>query len=69
MKVEVKWSTSELEKMLQGDEHGVKLEELPIFNFETLSSATQNFSLSHKLGQGGFGPVYKVYLFIKHHVL
>ncbi|KAL4628730.1 hypothetical protein ACB092_05G260100 [Castanea dentata] len=36
----------------------VKLQELPLFNFEKLASATKNFHLSNKLGQGGFGPVY-----------
>ncbi|XP_042942767.1 G-type lectin S-receptor-like serine/threonine-protein kinase At1g11330 [Carya illinoinensis] len=37
----------------------VKLLELPIFSFEDLSSATNNFHQSNKLGQGGFGPVYR----------
>ncbi|KVH95943.1 Concanavalin A-like lectin/glucanase, subgroup, partial [Cynara cardunculus var. scolymus] len=32
---------------------------VPFFGFRTISSATQNFSLANKLGQGGFGPVYK----------
>ncbi|KAF3946331.1 hypothetical protein CMV_027392 [Castanea mollissima] len=36
----------------------VKLQELPLFNFEKLACATKNFHLSNKLGQGGFGPVY-----------
>lgn len=30
------------------------------FSFETLVSATKNFNASNKLGEGGFGPVYKV---------
>jgi hypothetical protein len=38
----------------------VKLQELLIFDFEKLATATNNFHLSNKLGQGGFGPVYKV---------
>ncbi|KAL4629042.1 hypothetical protein ACB092_05G280700 [Castanea dentata] len=38
----------------------VKVQELPLFNFEKLASATNNFHLSNKLGQGGFGSVYKV---------
>ncbi|KAL0012776.1 hypothetical protein SO802_007884 [Lithocarpus litseifolius] len=37
----------------------VKVQELPLFNFEKLASATNNFHLSNKLGQGGFGSVYK----------
>ena len=38
----------------------VRVQELPLFNFEKLASATNNFHLSNKLGQGGFGPVYRV---------
>ncbi|KAK7401328.1 hypothetical protein VNO78_12721 [Psophocarpus tetragonolobus] len=30
-----------------------------IFDFSTISNATNNFSPSNKLGEGGFGPVYK----------
>ncbi|MBA0676095.1 hypothetical protein Goari_017604, partial [Gossypium aridum] len=33
--------------------------EIPIFSFSSVSAATNNFSLSNKLGEGGFGPVYK----------
>ncbi|CAN6807543.1 unnamed protein product [Brassica oleracea] len=36
-----------------------KMKELPLFEFQVLAAATDNFSLSNKLGQGGFGPVYK----------
>ncbi|OMO64993.1 S-locus glycoprotein [Corchorus olitorius] len=32
--------------------------ELPLFDFETLAAATDNFSDENKLGQGGFGSVY-----------
>ena len=34
--------------------------DLPIFNFNCVAAATNNFSEENKLGQGGFGPVYKV---------
>ena len=34
--------------------------ELPIFDYATIANATDNFSTSNKLGEGGFGPVYKV---------
>ncbi|KAJ4837739.1 hypothetical protein Tsubulata_015330 [Turnera subulata] len=35
------------------------LQELPLFSLDTLATATKNFHESNKLGQGGFGPVYK----------
>ncbi|CAL5408666.1 unnamed protein product [Camellia sinensis] len=38
----------------------VKLEELPLFKFEKLAIATNEFNWTNKLGQGGFGPVYNV---------
>lgn len=34
--------------------------ELPLFTLSFLAAATENFSEKNKLGQGGFGPVYKV---------
>ncbi|XP_047164829.1 G-type lectin S-receptor-like serine/threonine-protein kinase At1g11300 [Vigna umbellata] len=37
----------------------VKLHELLLFDFKMAAAATDNFHLSNKLGQGGFGPVYK----------
>ncbi|RDY03179.1 G-type lectin S-receptor-like serine/threonine-protein kinase, partial [Mucuna pruriens] len=33
--------------------------ELPMFDLATIVNATNNFSTNNKLGQGGFGPVYK----------
>ncbi|XP_030942898.1 G-type lectin S-receptor-like serine/threonine-protein kinase SD1-13 [Quercus lobata] len=37
----------------------VKVQELPLFDFVKLASATNNFHECNKLGQGGFGPVYR----------
>ncbi|XP_022733566.1 G-type lectin S-receptor-like serine/threonine-protein kinase SD1-1 isoform X2 [Durio zibethinus] len=37
--------------------------ELPLFDFVTIASATSNFSNSNKIGEGGFGLVYKGELF------
>ena len=34
--------------------------ELPIFELSSMLLATDNFNLKNKLGQGGFGSVYKV---------
>lgn len=36
--------------------------ELPLFDLVEIEAATNNFSNEHKLGEGGFGPVYKVKL-------
>ncbi|KAL3639902.1 hypothetical protein CASFOL_014870 [Castilleja foliolosa] len=33
--------------------------ELPMFDLSTLTKATNNFSINNKLGEGGYGPVYK----------
>lgn len=33
---------------------------LTFFEMHTIQTATDNFSISNKLGQGGFGTVYKV---------
>ncbi|KAJ9168966.1 hypothetical protein P3X46_020439 [Hevea brasiliensis] len=33
--------------------------ELPLFNFHSILVATNNFDIKNKLGQGGYGPVYK----------
>lgn len=43
------------------DGGGVSYPEIVYFNLSTILSATDNFSLANKLGQGGFGLVYKVY--------
>ncbi|XP_072987541.1 G-type lectin S-receptor-like serine/threonine-protein kinase At4g27290 [Typha latifolia] len=44
--------------------HKKKLEEveefdLPLYDLNVIEAATTNFSVENKLGQGGFGPVYK----------
>ena len=37
-----------------------KLKELPLFEYQVLAAATENFAVTNKLGEGGFGSVYKV---------
>ena len=39
-----------------------KFHELPIFSLEEVATATNNFHVANMLGQGGFGPVYRVML-------
>lgn len=42
-------------------EYGVNFaQNLKVLNFASLIEATNNFSSENKLGEGGFGPVYKV---------
>ncbi|XP_020969985.1 receptor-like serine/threonine-protein kinase SD1-8 isoform X3 [Arachis ipaensis] len=42
-----------------GDERNMDDLELPMFDFDTLTMATNNFSQDNKLGEGGFGSVYR----------
>ncbi|XAR56612.1 Non-specific serine/threonine protein kinase, partial [Bertholletia excelsa] len=41
------------------EEHRNEDLELPLFHMATIASATDNFANENKLGEGGFGPVYK----------
>ncbi|KAG7585001.1 Protein kinase domain [Arabidopsis thaliana x Arabidopsis arenosa] len=50
-------SSSSPIKVLVGDQ--VDTPDLPIFSFESVASATGDFAEENKLGQGGFGTVYK----------
>ena len=44
-----------------GDAKGTRRDSvLPCFSLASVSAATENFSMQCKLGEGGFGPVYKV---------
>lgn len=48
----------------------IKNSELQFFSFESIVSATNSFSDKCKLGEGGFGPVYKariIYFFSMKH--
>ena len=44
-----------------GRRDGKKSHELQYFSFESIAAATNNFTSTSKLGEGGFGSVYKVY--------
>uniref|UniRef100_F6H2B6 Apple domain-containing protein n=1 Tax=Vitis vinifera TaxID=29760 RepID=F6H2B6_VITVI len=51
-----------MEHNIEGDEtnEGQEHLEIPLFDLDTLLNATNNFSSDNKLGEGGFGPVYKI---------
>ncbi|KAK3165651.1 hypothetical protein QOZ80_1AG0036010 [Eleusine coracana subsp. coracana] len=54
-----KWSSSRgTGRRYEGSSHDDDLE-LPIFDLGTIAAATDGFSVNNKLGEGGFGPVYK----------
>lgn len=46
-------------KDLDDESHSKDLE-LPLFEMSKICKATDDFSLNSKIGEGGFGPVYKV---------
>ncbi|KAJ1427968.1 S-locus glycoprotein domain [Sesbania bispinosa] len=50
---------SQPQDLMIGDNRQMKLDELPLYGFEKLAIATNNFHLANKLGKGGFGTVYK----------
>jgi len=35
-----------------------------LFTFKQIKVATNNFDISNKIGEGGFGPVFKVFFII-----
>ncbi|TVU19896.1 hypothetical protein EJB05_36077, partial [Eragrostis curvula] len=43
----------------RGDEDEMRSSDFILYDFSTLRTATGNFSEKNKLGEGGFGPVYK----------
>jgi hypothetical protein len=52
-------TTQNANKSEDGDS-GNREVQMPLFSFASVSAVTDNFSPSNKLGEGGFGPVYKV---------
>ncbi|CDP04298.1 unnamed protein product [Coffea canephora] len=57
------WEVSRMETGVSDNSEQSKLEELPLYSYETLANATENFHAKNKLGTGGFGPVFKGELF------
>ncbi|KAL8460299.1 hypothetical protein ACS0TY_031227 [Phlomoides rotata] len=52
-------TASAVDSSLQDAFSQVNIQDLPLFKFEILVNATNNFSEANKLGKGGFGPVFK----------
>lgn len=48
------------EVVLLGNKSPLHMEELQVFSLDMLANAISQFHEDNKLGQGGFGPVYKV---------
>jgi hypothetical protein len=53
--------TTATNKVLEESSRG-NVSSLPIFDASFILTATDNFALSNKLGEGGFGTVYRVIL-------
>lgn len=56
------WEKTEIKETDQRNEDKKEDLELPLFELDTIATVTNNFSVNNKLGEGGFGPVYKVNL-------
>ncbi|XP_038711033.1 uncharacterized protein LOC120005473 [Tripterygium wilfordii] len=50
---------TEDENMIRDQTNQFELQEVPLFLLQKLAAATNNFHVDNKLGQGGFGAVYK----------
>ena len=53
------YELGETNRLWRGEKKEV---DLPRFSFASASASTNNFSIENKLGEGGFGSVYKVRL-------
>ncbi|XP_059291439.1 G-type lectin S-receptor-like serine/threonine-protein kinase At4g27290 isoform X2 [Lycium ferocissimum] len=53
------WHNVEGEAKVLMNENNDEVVDVPYFHLETILAATDSFSNANKLGQGGFGPVYK----------
>ncbi|KAJ8552831.1 hypothetical protein K7X08_020224 [Anisodus acutangulus] len=53
------WHKAEGEAKVLMKENNDEVIDVPYFQLETILAATDNFSNENKIGQGGFGPVYK----------
>jgi hypothetical protein len=49
-----------VEEACHDDKPGLEDLELPLFDRSIIAAATNDFAFANKVGEGGFGPVYKV---------
>ncbi|XP_026664332.2 G-type lectin S-receptor-like serine/threonine-protein kinase SD1-1 isoform X2 [Phoenix dactylifera] len=54
----IRWRISQSCKSANNKEYGTDLDS-PLFDFNMIKAATNKFATENKLGEGGFGPVYK----------
>ena len=59
-KIEARVSFSEKQKTKNNKEETEDDLDLPMLELLTIANATNQFSKKNKIGEGGFGPVYKV---------
>lgn len=59
LEIATSFSEPSSSNQVAGSLPGKKIE-LPLLNFNTIAAATDYFANANKLGEGGFGPVYKV---------
>mgnify|MGYP004708468393 FL=1 len=58
LRIETEMGHKQVFSMEGSDSHSLQM-----FSFDDIKAATNDFSNENKLGQGGYGPVYKVILF------
>nr|GEU99518.1 G-type lectin S-receptor-like serine/threonine-protein kinase At4g27290 [Tanacetum cinerariifolium] len=58
LKVEEEQAGNDTDQLYTNESQKEDLE-LPLFKLSEIAKATQNFSFNNKLGEGGYGPVYK----------
>ncbi|KAG5149667.1 hypothetical protein JHK82_016548 [Glycine max] len=61
-----RWNIADKSKTKENIKRQLKDLDVPLFDLLTITTATNNFSSNNKIGQGGFGPVYKVNSIFKH---
>lgn len=58
--VQLRNSDRQVNELILLTEEDKKDIDVPFFTLDSILSATNNFSEENKLGQGGYGPVYRV---------